>query len=290
MKKTTKRILSAMLALVICVSVMPFAFAASIRGDANLDGKTNSIDALLILKYTVGQEVDVFNEYTFDVNGDYSVNSTDALRVLMLSVGNDDPLTYNKKELLKFYSDALLSSYTTTDRIDYSERYKSTLVNDADSSQKIEFDDDYADTFVFTDGYDEYGFTPVDYFPLPWIYEEGVKDVSITETDKGYELKITLIEEKTTFDDPIPPYHADHAGYSDCTLSGFEDAWVEDSSATHFGAVITAQISTQGNVTMLHVDSPFVINMTLATEYDSSTIDVTETGSYNFTLYIYGLE
>lgn len=287
MKRTTKRLLSGVLALVICASTVPFAFATPLRGDVNLNGKTNSTDALLILKYSVGHEIEGYNDYTFDVNGDYKVNSTDALRVLTISVGKDDPLTYSKKELLKFYSDALLSAYTDTFRIDYSERYKSTLVNNADSSQKIEFDDDYAETFLFTDGYDEYDCTPVDYFPLPWIYEEGVADVTIEKTDSGYKMKIKLIEEAVTFDDPIPPYHADHAGYADCTNSGFEDAWVEDSSAVFSGAEIIATISAEGYVTMLHVNSPFVINMTLATEYDSSTIDVTETGAYSFTLYIY---
>ena len=89
-----KKFLSVILALVICVSVMPFAFAASVRGDANLDGSVNSVDALLILRYAVGLEDEVFNEYTYDVNGDYVINSTDALRILMIAVKKDDPLTY----------------------------------------------------------------------------------------------------------------------------------------------------------------------------------------------------
>ncbi len=284
-----KKLLSITLAIVLCLSVMPFALAATVRGDANLDGSVNSIDALLILRKAVQIEDDVFNEYTYDVNGDYKINSLDALRVLMIAVKSDDPLTYNKKELLKFYSDALLSSYITTDRIDYSDCYKSVLVNDADPSQKIDFDDTYADTITFTDGYDEIGLTPADYFPIPWIHEDGVADASITKTEEGYEVKITLIEEKVTFDEPIPPYHADHACYSDCTLSGFEDAWIEDSTAVYSGATITATINNQGYVTMLSVLSPFVINMTLATEYDSETLDATETGTYGFTIFIYGL-
>lgn len=288
MKKTTKRILSVMLALVICVSVMPFAFAASVRGDANFDGKTNSTDALLILKYSVGQEVEDYDDYLFDVNGDYTVNSTDALRVLMISVGNDDPLTYNKKEILKFYSDALITACKETTKIEYNSVYDSILVNDDNESEYIEFNSPWDMEAYFENGYDEYGDSSLDYCPYPWIEEEATTDVKIKKIDGGYTVEIKLIEETADYEEPWPYYNYIYtADYADCTISGLEDYYVADATSYFEGSTIVATITDDGYLEKLYIEIPFELYMYMESYEGYYYLNATETGmitdTYTFT-------
>ncbi|MBQ8574979.1 MAG: leucine-rich repeat protein [Clostridia bacterium] len=57
--------------------------------DVDLNGTINSIDALLLLQYSVGMDVYVEPQGLFnaDANGDGKVNSTDALIILKIAVG-----------------------------------------------------------------------------------------------------------------------------------------------------------------------------------------------------------
>ena len=58
------------------------------KGDVNKDGKINSADALLVLRYSVGSaNLDSERFKLADVNGDKKVNSADALKILQYSVG-----------------------------------------------------------------------------------------------------------------------------------------------------------------------------------------------------------
>ena len=63
--------------------------AEKIIPDINGDGKINSMDALIILNMSVGNEVNISDEAMLktDVNGDGKVNSMDALIVLNIAVG-----------------------------------------------------------------------------------------------------------------------------------------------------------------------------------------------------------
>ena len=109
-----KKIVSVFLALVL---VFSFAATASARlvGDVNSDGKTNSTDALLILKYAVGLDEEINTVYA-DVDNNDIVNSGDALAVLKISVGSyegdlevedEDDSTRepnSKAEVIKFFN------------------------------------------------------------------------------------------------------------------------------------------------------------------------------------------
>lgn len=59
-----------------------------VPGDANGDGDINSRDALLVLRYSVGEEVSMIRDNA-DVTGDGEINSRDALMILRYSVGDD---------------------------------------------------------------------------------------------------------------------------------------------------------------------------------------------------------
>ena len=61
--------------------------SSAFLGDVDKDGSLNSVDALSILKHSVGFEVKNFDEDLADVNGDGNINSSDALTVLNVSVG-----------------------------------------------------------------------------------------------------------------------------------------------------------------------------------------------------------
>ena len=58
--------------------------------DINGDGKVNSTDALIVLRYAVELGSDIKTDEQFmnaDTNGDGKVNSMDALTILRISVG-----------------------------------------------------------------------------------------------------------------------------------------------------------------------------------------------------------
>lgn len=57
-------------------------------GDSNCDGKINSDDAVLILRYVVGYTDDNFNYEFSDMNGDRLVNSDDAVEILKYVVSH----------------------------------------------------------------------------------------------------------------------------------------------------------------------------------------------------------
>ncbi len=57
-------------------------------GDVNCDEKINSADAVLVLKYAVGLDVDNFNIEYADINSDGKVNSGDAVEILKYAVSH----------------------------------------------------------------------------------------------------------------------------------------------------------------------------------------------------------
>lgn len=80
-----KKAVSVILALVMIISCIPFAFAA-LRGDVDGNGKVNSLDALTVLQYSVGM-LESIDEKKADVDNNGKINSTDALIILQISVG-----------------------------------------------------------------------------------------------------------------------------------------------------------------------------------------------------------
>ena len=81
-----KRFVSLFLVIIIALSLTVGA-SARLVGDVNTDNKVNSIDALMILRKSVGFDDGVNTAY-MDVNGDGKINSLDALIVLSISVGS----------------------------------------------------------------------------------------------------------------------------------------------------------------------------------------------------------
>ena len=281
MKKSIKRIFAVVLAMAICLAIMPVTFAASCRGDVDGDGRTNSGDALLILRHVVGYTIDNFDYYRADLNNDGSLNASDALRVLQIAVGLDDPTTYSKNEVIKFYSDALDSVAMKDITVLYESRYNSRMVNDDDPSESWVFDESnemLEDTFV--DGYDDVGYSIYEFCPAANIDPSLVESATITWDDDGYYfVEITLVEDYADYDDYVPyttyPYLLN---YADCTISGFENYFTYDGTAYFPGSKITA-IIVEGELSSLTIEIPFELHMNLEHYEEYWYFDVTEVGT-----------
>ncbi len=289
MKTLLKNFFAVVLAVAICLAVMPVTFAAGVRGDVNNDGKTNSTDALLILRASVGLVDKEFDKYRADLNNDGTVNSSDALRVLQISVGLDNPTAYSKNEALKFYADAFDSVAKGKVKVSYQSRYVSKAVNDKNSKDFVEFDEQ-SDKLVlnFENGYDKSGESVFDFCPDTRIDPSLVKSATITKKDAStYTVKIVLVADKADSKDYIPrktyPYLLN---YADCTVSGFEGYFVTNATASFPGSEITAVVK-DGCLKELTVAVPFEMKMHLSSEDRKSALDVTEKGTvtdvYNFT-------
>ena len=88
--------------------------ASDLTGDINSDGKVNSLDALIVLQYSVGLFTDVKNFRAGDVNSDMLLNSIDALIILQISVGLINPEDYSLRSTTQ---EKTTKRITTTTRI-----------------------------------------------------------------------------------------------------------------------------------------------------------------------------
>lgn len=288
-KNSFKRVFAIILAVVICFAVMPAAFAAGARGDINKDGKTNSSDALLVLRNAVGYSDAEFDEYRADLNNDGVVNSSDALRVLQISVGLDNPTTYSKNEALKFYADAFDSLSTGNVKVSYKSRYVSKAVNDKNSKDYVEIDEHNDELAVtYENGYNKSMGLISEFCPDTRIDPSLVKSATVTKNDtSSYTVKIVLVADNADFKDYIPhktyPYLLN---YADCSVSAFENYYATSGTASFPASEITAVVK-DGYIKELTVTVPFEMKMHLSSEDKKKSMDVTEKGTvsdvYSFT-------
>lgn len=291
MRNVTKKIISILVAAALCLSIVPFAVAADnsriiLRGDVNGDGSVNASDALMVLRKSVGYNDAGFNANRADLDNNGKVNASDALRVLQISVGSDDPTTYSKNEVIKFYADALDAVAYSEISVYYETRYKSKMVNDEDSTDYVEFDikDDMTDDF--SNGYDEAKYSIYSFCPSTRIDPSLVKAAKITKVNGGYQVDITLVEDQAYFDDYVPhktyPYLL---SYADCSESGLDGYYATDGTASFPGSQIRATV-VDGCIEKIELTIPFEMHMTLYHD-DYGAFQVTENGKivdvYTFT-------
>ena len=108
-----KKFLS-ILSAISLAAALTVSSSAALLGDVNSDGEINSSDALSIMRYSVGFEVENFDETAADVNYDMIVNSSDALKVLRISVGlekSDIALTEKATSIFKKLYEKLVSFF-----------------------------------------------------------------------------------------------------------------------------------------------------------------------------------
>ena len=115
MNRRIKRLISAVLSVIIAGSCAAAGYAANVKyGDLNSDGTINSTDALIVLTATVGSRKLTADETKRgDVDGNGVINSSDALDILLYSVGSlkkfkvENSVPSNGDEILALYSSAV---------------------------------------------------------------------------------------------------------------------------------------------------------------------------------------
>ena len=152
MKKVITKITAVALALIVAASLFTSAFAA-LRGDVDLNGKVNSLDALRILRYSVKIDTEI-NEKIADVNGDGKINSLDALGVLRINVGLDaggeveeDEITppSSKAEIVEFYNNAI--NKVVSDKAGYTKQ-RTTTISELDAGKYTDTAGDIVKEFL----------------------------------------------------------------------------------------------------------------------------------------------
>lgn len=293
MNRFIKAGISVAAAAAIAASASAFSLAAEYYGDVNDDGAVNSSDALLLLNYTVGNEVKKINLDKADVNGDGSINSADALQILRISVGLIDPteikpeektpVDYDKEETIKYYNDALKKAYAS----------ENVTINKK-TDVKVKIDKltafrDLANTLVEkyavpTEATETFKSEPAkaEKFLVPTALEaDGAKDAKVEATENGYKVTITLVSETVDYK-TAPKYNTQASlpltGIAE--IAAQNNVTVKSSSLNYAGTVLTAEIDKDGNILSLNHTMP----LQLAAKVKYGIVNVEGSGSGKYTL------
>lgn len=293
MNRFIKAGISVAAAAAIAASASAFSLAAEYYGDVNNDGAVNSSDALLLLNYTVGNEVKEINLDKADVNGDGSINSADALQILRISVGLIDPteikpeektpVDYNKEEAVKYYNEALQKAYAS----------ENVTINKK-TDVKVKIDKltafkDLANTLVEkyavpTEATETFKSEPAkaQKFLVPTALEaDGAKDAKVEATENGYKVTITLVSETVDYK-TAPKYNTQASlpltGIAE--IAAQNNVTVKSSSFNYAGTILTAEIDKDGNILSLNHTMP----LQLAAKVKYGIVNVEGSGSGKYTL------
>lgn len=293
MNRFIKAGISVAAAAAIAASASAFSLAADYYGDVNNDGAVNSSDALLLLNYTVGNEVKKINLDKADVNGDGSINSADALQILRISVGLIDPteikpeektpVDYDKEETINYYNDALKKAYAS----------ENVTINKK-TDVKVKIDKltafrDLANTLVEkyavpTEATETFKSEPAkaEKFLVPTALEaDGAKDAKVEATENGYKVTITLVSETVDYK-TAPKYNTQASlpltGIAE--IAAQNNVTVKSSSFNYAGTVLTAEIDKDGNILSLNHTMP----LQLAAKVKYGIVNVEGSGSGKYTL------
>lgn len=293
MNRFIKAGISVAAAAAIAASASAFSLAADYYGDVNDDGAVNSSDALLLLNYTVGNEVKKINLDKADVNGDGSINSADALQILRISVGLIDPteikpeektpVDYDKEETIKYYNEALQKAYAS----------ENVTINKK-TDVKVKIDKltafkDLANTLVEkyavpTEATETFKSEPAkaEKFLVPTALEaDGAKDAKVEATENGYKVTITLVSETVDYK-TAPKYNTQASlpltGIAE--IAAQNNVTVKSSSFNYVGTVLTAEIDKDGNILSLNHTMP----LQLAAKVKYGIVNVEGSGSGKYTL------
>lgn len=258
-----KKIITIFTVLVISAILTVGSSAALLLGDVNSDGEINSSDALSILRYSVGFEIENFNAALADVNNDSMVNSSDALQVLRISVGleKSEMIMTEKSEILKYYNNAIDKTYAETKRIHLVENVQYDLFFENDGTTVTR--DPLTLDIDFNNGYDETGLPPNAYAPDSKLTEDMIDNINFEKFNDGYKVNLTIKSETVSiFDSPeyqcaggIPFYYY---------VPEDEEYEYEDGKIQYHGTQIEAVIDSEGYITSFSVYTPYESNYTIS--------------------------
>ena len=84
----------------------------------------------------------------------------------------------------------------------------------------------------------------------------GIKSAKATKNGDSTVYEIVLIEEDTTFTEPVPPYSSTVFGYLDLTTIDIPIAKITDASMHYDGTNVTVTVNGSGKVTDIHYNMP----------------------------------
>lgn len=271
MNKFTKAAVSLTIAAAVSLPLSANIFAVDYLGDVNGDGNVNSVDALAVLNYVVGNEDESFFLERADLNGDGSVNSSDALEILKTSVGMIDkveigsektPLDFDKAEIIDYYNQALKSAYAS-ENLTVNKKTGFSNVNISSfspSSFRGTVNDLIEKELKDTDETKSFNgdAAAAEAFLVPTALEsDGAKEAAITETENGYKISITLVEEKVDYK-TAPKYNTQASvpvtGLAD--IASQNNIKVKSSELDYQGTVITAEVDKEGKIVTLEHHMP----------------------------------
>lgn len=247
------------------------AIKEDIKGDVNLDGAVDAVDALLVLKHTVesivleGQE----KEKT-DVDKDGIINSYDALIILKIAVGSEkvDPTT--KEEIVNFYNNSIektaeqgnfgLEGFANVDV-----KVNKALIDDKEDKEFAEILEDefnsieYEDiNLTFTNGETADGISAEDcIIPYSMVLED-VETATAERHGDGYKITLTHCPYSYTMsEDEFTGEYSNYIAYSE-EISEIELFAVTDGQGRimlldfHYKQRIKATTNEEG--TKVHMD------------------------------------
>lgn len=271
-----KKIVSILLVLVLALSLVPTAFAAS-KGDINGDGNVSSADALMVLQYSVGQ-IRSIDKTKADVNKDGAVNSADALIILQICVGLvsgfDMPKTV--KDTVALYNSALKSTYGK-DKMTLIYTYReSGTTTDITDNKSTPYNDSISKNVECQNGKYKSNGTRIESLNPGFALDyNGVSSATIKDAGNGkYVIKITLKEEKTDIF-KMPVYNKQAAlpfVYTDEATSG---------TTTYTGTTLELIINNNSDALALTLKMPYICEYKSIVSGKSHSMK--DTGSIEYT-------
>ncbi len=248
MKKITAILSAVSLAAALTVN----SFAANL-GDVNGDGSVNSQDALMVLQYSVGFKDKKFIKSNADLNGDGQINSADALKILLISVGAEKP-SASVSNALKAYNDALKKTYSQLKKAKITNDFVCDYtLNGASASVKS---NPQTNEFTFVNGLYNNELPASACGPRAELTEAMLQSADISESGKGYKIKLVLKPEKVDVKDE-PIYNKAGGLTIDFTAEDLLISEYNSGYTTYSGTVIEAVTDSSGRITSLKLTAPY---------------------------------
>lgn len=196
-------------------------------------------------------------------------------------VQGNNPLNYNKAQLVDFYNAALKKSYSNKLNVSKTEQVDvkvgnvtvgggggglniSNMTNNIIASNTKK--NGVVQTKSFVNGKATDDGTAIQQFVLPTnLYADAVQNINITQNGQGYKMVITLKEE-TCAHNGVAKYNASCTWPLDVGVIDFGEAVVIHKCTFYYpGTVLTAMIDSQGRVYAVKTEMPLEVSGAEAT-------------------------
>lgn len=184
-----------------------------------------------------------------------------------------NPLNYSKAQIITYYNGCLNKSYAqskmtakkservsvTVDKFSFNGGENNSTIQSIANSIVSKNEKDTTNTKSFTNGKSSDGIGAAQFVLPTNLYANGVKSASVSKSGSGYQIVMTLVEEKCNFT-TMPPANKSCAwplNFNDIDLGG--NAKITKADFYYPGTKLTANIDSQGRVSYVQVDMPLYV-------------------------------